>query len=1237
MPSLSRHELHSVWRRQAPLYITALITFCIIVASVGFLTGCSAYSAPASQSGSNHSSPNAPIITWAPPEAVSYGTALGPSQLNATANVTGTFAYSPAQGALLAAGRHCLNVTFTPDDITHYSPVTASVMLMVVTATPNISWPLLAPIPYGTPLSDVQLNATASIPGTFAYSPAYGTLLNAGTHNLSVTFTPSDRSNYAVATTTVALTITPATPTVTWRTPTPIFYGMALSDVQLNATASIPGSYAYSPSAGTRLNVGNHLLSVTFTPEDLNNYSPLQVTVSIIVSSAVPVLITLTPNQVSMPIGQTASLIATALYSDGTTADITDTASWSSSQTNIVAFAEPGKLGCLKRGTTEINATLGTITSHTSATCIQTVSQQPFSTVPEEFVGPFASWLNVQAQFGAKGDGVTDDTDAIQMGLNAISPQLSAAGPLSNPVLWFPSGTYRITRTLNMAAQAGVALVGEDPTTTQIVWDGPQGGTIFFTQGVTRTRVTRLTINGSDRADTGYNITWDTKANYYPGDDSFTDVVFKGMNYGLRIGFAGPVLVERARFIGMSSAGISEEDWNASQLWVRDSLFTNCARGITNVNGAGNFHVYGSIFLGSTRADMEISNTQFFSIRGNTSIGSQKFFMASPAGYNSGQITIQDNLIVDPLSTPLSIGNMGPVMLIDNVILLPEQARFPVLLANDFGPIAPTDVLTIGNTFTTSNVLAGLIGRSMSIDDRFANRGELAVITPDPAPFRSNLHRKIIEVSPTWDTAKIQSALDQAALLAGSRPVVHFPAGLYTITTTLNISGGSDVQVVGDGYFWSSQLVWRGSLSGPILEIQNPARATLRDIALNGQLSADGIKVHVNDTPGSRILVHDVTIGGLRGIDSEGLDQAVIEARSTSLGPSDSAVMVVGGGSGQSGLATFGRYSTFGGGDATGTNGFSWTIQSGGQITVQDNWHEGPSINLVNLTDSGTITIQSGTYACLGPTPFAINGFRGDVSLIGYQATGNALADKDGEIEVSGDASGLRFLVFGVQGYNTSNFLVNSASGGKIGLVMSRFVYPGKTKAGEGILPDTGDIDTEFVRSMFSHIRYLHTVPSLPIRSGLTDVRFERMLVVNQTTGIHLVPVAPMNSPVLSYAIVSESGNATNPDAFQMSMLIANKSTSNLGGWGISHLDDGGYRITDIANGMSVNSALGLETTTGSSDQSWIIEPIGDGYFSVRNSLTGLFLTVAGSTESPTLLTLPEGEGNQSWRLEPVY
>jgi lysophospholipase L1-like esterase len=73
--------------------------------------------------------------------------------------------------------------------------------------TPQITWSAPAAILYGTALSSTQLNASASLPGTFAYSPAMGTVLNAGSQTLSATFTPTDDIDYTDATTSVTLDV----------------------------------------------------------------------------------------------------------------------------------------------------------------------------------------------------------------------------------------------------------------------------------------------------------------------------------------------------------------------------------------------------------------------------------------------------------------------------------------------------------------------------------------------------------------------------------------------------------------------------------------------------------------------------------------------------------------------------------------------------------------------------------------------------------------------------------------------------------------------------------------------------------------------------------------------------------------------------------------------------------------------------------------------------------------------
>ena len=95
-----------------------------------------------------------PVITWANPAAVVYGTALGISQLNATASVPGLFVYTPAAGSIPGAGTDTLSVSFTPTDTTDYTSVTKTVQLTVNQSTPVITWPNPASISYGTALSN---------------------------------------------------------------------------------------------------------------------------------------------------------------------------------------------------------------------------------------------------------------------------------------------------------------------------------------------------------------------------------------------------------------------------------------------------------------------------------------------------------------------------------------------------------------------------------------------------------------------------------------------------------------------------------------------------------------------------------------------------------------------------------------------------------------------------------------------------------------------------------------------------------------------------------------------------------------------------------------------------------------------------------------------------------------------------------------------------------------------------
>src|SRR5271157_2536818 len=182
--------------------------------------------------------PATPVITWARPTDITYGTALGATQLNATASVAGTFDYGTLWGKVLHAGTNqTLSVNFTPDDTVDYNQATATVYINVKQAPLKIlSIGTVSDIlTYGTTLGSA-INPTTvqdanglAVTGKFDFKngPADVTdsVLDVGHYDLSVTFNPTDTADYSSATTTASIDITKAKIAIVADSPPDITYG----------------------------------------------------------------------------------------------------------------------------------------------------------------------------------------------------------------------------------------------------------------------------------------------------------------------------------------------------------------------------------------------------------------------------------------------------------------------------------------------------------------------------------------------------------------------------------------------------------------------------------------------------------------------------------------------------------------------------------------------------------------------------------------------------------------------------------------------------------------------------------------------------------------------------------------------------------------------------------------------------------------------------------------------------
>ena len=187
--------------------------------------------------------------------------------------------------------------------------------LLVSKATPTVVSVDPVNITYGEALANGQLSGTAqwtvggatvSVSGTFTYTSASGTVLNAGSGQAeAVTFSATDSSDYNSAAATVTVTVYKAVPAVVSVNPVNITFGTALADSQLGGTVqwtvngvtvNVPGTFAYTSAAGAVLKAGSgQAEAVTFIPADSNDYNSAVATVPVNVDKAVPAVVSVNP------------------------------------------------------------------------------------------------------------------------------------------------------------------------------------------------------------------------------------------------------------------------------------------------------------------------------------------------------------------------------------------------------------------------------------------------------------------------------------------------------------------------------------------------------------------------------------------------------------------------------------------------------------------------------------------------------------------------------------------------------------------------------------------------------------------------------------------------------------------------------------------------------------------------------------------------------------------------------
>jgi hypothetical protein len=708
----------------------------------------------------------------------------------------------------------------------------------------------------------------------------------------------------------------------------------------------------------------------------------------------------------------------------------------------------------------------------------------------EEFVGPFRSWTNLKEFYHAVGDGHADDSAAFQNALN----ELGTRG--HSPVLYIPSGHYRITRTLALSYNINLSVVGEDPASTSIVWDGPAGGTMLLVNGIAYSRFTRLTYDGRGKASVAIEQSWDNaKPNFDTGNE-YSDHFFVDVEYGIHGGFKDHGFAEtsivRSHFVRNTKAGVALGNFNALDIWIWYSTFEDCAIGVTNEPGAGNYHVYGSTFRRSTVSDLYMKNTGGFSARGNYSADSKAFFLSAGPIAHPATIELQGNTILDSVdSGAIRLGNQGPGLLMDNVVRSRRGAASPVVVWRSF---IDADVTSVGNTFTVPDAVSSN-GRLIAIDDRVVAEAAVNVEPPAFPAVPRDLRRQVFEVDSGADTVAIQRAIDRAAERIGTRPVVHIPFGTYPVTRTLTIPQG-DIQLVGDGY--ATLLKWAGSDRGPVLRIAGPSKATLREIQIDGAGKADVIVAEGVDQPRARVFLDGVQVRS--GSESNLLVDHVRNAnvQLTDFGhayaPTGVSVKVLGS-----------KLTVFSG--ASSGNHQSYEATNGAAVVLRDLWYEGDAPRgFATIHGQASFTIQSSrvsSHSLTNVPALAITNLDGRVTILTTHI--------DDRITVSGDGALANVLGLGtLREYQESNYFENTTMPAATALMAStrqRTKVQGRFSPGTLAVRDIGTVDTAFVRRMLVDAR-AEVLPSplVALPPGVSDVRMFRVWAGGGVNNIIIKP-----------------------------------------------------------------------------------------------------------------------------------